>query len=156
MERPTFSLVTERLLAEGLRVRFYARGRSMLPTVRDGECVTVEPLAAQKVALGDVVLCETWRGPVAHRVLAIDVGDGGARRFTLRGDASDELDRPIDARQLRGRVATVEREGRARSLAIGGGLLGRVVVVAALRLRPGLVAAARRLAAPLRPATDAR
>jgi hypothetical protein len=155
VERPTFSAVTQSLLAEGLRVRFRAGGRSMAPAVRDGECVTVEPIAARQVALGDVVLCETWRGPVAHRVLAIGVGVAGALRFTLRGDASLDFDRPIEERQLRGRLTTVDRDGRALTLAIAGGVLGRHLVVAALRLRPGLVAAARALAAP-RPASASR
>ena len=115
----------------------------MLPTVRDGECVTVEPMASRPVALGDVVLCETWRGPVAHRVLAIDAMVDGGRRFTLRGDASLESDRPVTAGQLRGRLVSVERDGLVLSLLISGGALGRALFVASLHLRPVLAEAVR-------------
>ncbi len=82
-----FTAVVDSLLAEGLSVRFRAGGRSMLPTVRDGDCVTVAPVDARAVAVGDVLLCRTPRGPVAHRVASIGAQQLGARplQFTLRG-----------------------------------------------------------------------
>jgi hypothetical protein len=147
MSGSSFSVVAESLLATGLSVRFRAAGRSMMPAVRDGECVTVAPVAAGDVALGDIVLCETWRGPLAHRVLAIATTASGVRSFALRGDASFDSDRPVEAPAVRGRLVSVERDGRALELVIAGGMLGRRLVVAGLRLRPVLVSAARALVA---------
>jgi len=155
MVRSSFITVAESLLSAGLSVRFRAGGRSMLPTVRDGECVTVAPVAARDVALGDVVLCETWRGPLAHRVVAIETG-ASARRFFLRGDASFDRDRAIEAGQLRGRLVSVERDGRARGLAIAGGAFGRRLVFASLRARPTIVALARAVVALRSPVAAAR
>jgi hypothetical protein len=143
-----FSAVVESLLEEGLSVRFRASGRSMLPAVRDGETVTVAPARAAEVALGDIVLCQTRRGPVAHRVLSVERCANGERRFRLRGDASLECDDPIAARQVRGKIVSVERDGRRVSLMVAGGKLGRLALMAALRLRPAFFAALRPWLAP--------
>jgi hypothetical protein len=119
-----FCAVVQSLLDEGLSVRFRASGRSMLPAVRDGECLIVAPARAGEVAVGDVVLCDTWRGPVAHRISSVERLADGERRFTLRGDASLEGDGPVVARQIRGKIASVERDGLRLSLALRGGQLG--------------------------------
>ena len=126
-------------------MRFRARGRSMLPTVRDGDCVTVGPVDPRAVAVGDVLFCRTWRGPVAHRVARIDARqpDARPRQFTLRGDASLENDRPVAAPDVIGRVVSVDRDGRAHDVAFPGGRVGRWLMTALLRARPVLTAAAR-------------
>ena len=135
----SFGVVVESLLAEGWRVRFRARGRSMLPTVRDGECLTVSPARARDIARGDVVLCATWRGHVAHRVLAVEgVGADEPVRFRLRGDAAWEDDRVVTGSQLRGLVTSVERDGRARRLAFRGGRVGLWLHAAKVRAVPAL------------------
>ncbi|HEX4403812.1 MAG TPA: S24/S26 family peptidase [Polyangia bacterium] len=113
----------------------------MLPTVRDGEHLIVAPASAREIVRGDVVLCETWRGPVAHRVEAVETNAEGASRFLLRGDASLTLDRPVPASALLGRVVGVERHGRTLSVAFSGGDLGRLWMSARMRLRPTLDAA---------------
>jgi hypothetical protein len=146
-----FSTVVEGLLADGLRVRFRANGRSMLPTVRDGECVVVAPVRAADVEVGDVLLCRTWRGEIAHRVTRVARAADGARRFELRGDASVEADAPVCDAQVRGRVESVERRGRSVSLSIAGGALGRALLTARLRSGPALVALARACIAAARP-----
>ena len=114
--------------------------------VRDGERVTVAPVAACDVDIGDIVLCQTWRGPLAHRVQRIEKAAVGAVRFVLRGDSSFEDDQPVAPAQLRGRVVSVERDGRALDLAVRGGALGRRLFVAALRARTALAAATRAIA----------
>jgi hypothetical protein len=115
---PLFMEVVTGLLTEGLSVRFRAAGRSMLPTVRDGECLVVAPIEGGAATAGDVVLCETWRGPLAHRVLRLESKVDGATRVVLQGDASVEPDRPVEASAVRGRVVGVERRGRLRSVAL--------------------------------------
>jgi hypothetical protein len=113
--------------------------------VRDGEPVTVSPVDPEDVRVGDIVLCQTWRGPLAHRVLRIERDASGDLRFVLRGDASLEDDRPVTAAALRGRVVAVERDGQELDLGIAGGSVGRRLAVAALRARAAL-AGARELA----------
>ena len=143
MDRRAFSTVAASLLSTGFSVRFRAGGHSMGAAVRDGEHVVVAPAAAGDVRIGDIVFCETWRGPLAHRVQRIERGVADVVRFVLRGDASFEDDRPVTATQVRGRLVSVERDGRALDLAIAGGALGRRLFVAALRARAALVAKAR-------------
>jgi len=141
--RSAFSNVASSLLADGFSLRFRPNGHSMGAAVRDGEPVTVAPAAARTVEVGDIVLCETWRGPLAHRVQRIDRDAKGALRFVLRGDASQEDDRAVDAAALWGRLVNVERDGRLRDLAVRGGALGKRLFVAALRARAALAARAR-------------
>jgi hypothetical protein len=142
LDRSAFTTVADSLLAAGFKLRFRAGGQSMGSAVRDGERVTVAPVDARDVDVGDIVLCQTWRGPIAHRVQWIERA-AGAVRFGLRGDASFEDDRPIAAGQLRGRVVSVERDGRAIDLAVRGGALGRRLFVAALRARAAFAVGTR-------------
>jgi hypothetical protein len=134
-----FTHVVDSLLADGLHVRFRAAGRSMRPTVRDGECLVVAPVVPREVVRGDVVLCQTWRGPVAHRVVAVERDASGVSRLVLRGDASLEPDRPLPATSLRARVIGVERAGHVRSLARPGEL-SRAWRAAIRHARPMLAA----------------
>jgi hypothetical protein len=143
LDRSAFTVVADSLLDAGFKLRFRAGGHSMGSAVRDGEHVTVAPVDARDIDVGDIVLCQTWRGPLAHRVQWIERAAAGAARFVLRGDASFEDDRPVAAGQLRGRVVSVERDGRAIDLAVRGGALGRRLFVAALRARAALAAGTR-------------
>jgi hypothetical protein len=113
----------------------------MLPAIRDGECLVVAPASARMIARGDVVLCATWRGLVAHRVVAAGAEGASARTFTLRGDASGENDGRVGAAQLLGRVVGVERAGRLRGVGLRGGPLGATLLAAGRRVRPALAAA---------------
>jgi hypothetical protein len=116
----------------------------MLPTVHDGDCVTVAPVDPRAVEVGDVLFCRTRRGPVAHRVASIGGAQpDAARQFTLRGDAALENDRPVAAPDVIGRVVSVDRDGRAHDLGFPGGRAGRWLLTALLRARPVLTAAAR-------------
>jgi hypothetical protein len=143
LDRSAFSTIADGLLEAGLHVRFRAGGRSMGASVRDGEHVTVAPVDARAVEVGDIVLCQTWRGPLAHRVQRVERDAVGVLRFVLRGDASLEDDRAVTAAQLRGRLISVERDGRAFDLVVRGGALGKRLFVTALRLRSALVARTR-------------
>ena len=61
--------LTTELLSQGTTVRFRPSGRSMYPSIREGELVTVEPVVASDVTLGDIVLYRSERGVIAHRVV---------------------------------------------------------------------------------------
>jgi len=143
LDRNAFSTIAADLLQAGFDIRFRASGHSMGAAVRDGENVTVAPVVARDVEVGDIVLCQTRRGPLAHRVQRIERDAAGAFRFVLRGDASLEDDRAITGGELRGRLVRVERAGQAFELALRGGVLGKRLFVAALRLRTAFVARTR-------------
>jgi hypothetical protein len=123
------------LLAEGISVRFRAGGCSMTPAIDDGEVLIVAPAAAHEVGVADVIFCQTRSRAVAHRVLSINGGATGGPQLTLCGDASLELDRPVTADEVRGRVIAVERGGHRVDVEVKGGLVGRLAIVAALELR---------------------
>ena len=79
-----FQEISAELIARGRRMRFRAEGRSMHPTIRDGEAINIEPVAPATVKRGDILLYRGARGVMAHRVVAIrDVmGKGsGVRGF---------------------------------------------------------------------------
>ncbi len=114
-----FDSLVRDLLESGLQVRFRAAGRSMAPAVSDGDVMTVAPVDPAEVAVGDVILCDTWRGPLAHRVTSVEARTG-ERRFVLRGDCSLEDDAPIAGRQVRGRLIAVEHDGRVDRTAFAG------------------------------------
>lgn len=147
-----FSAAVDSLIDAGLSVRFRAGGRSMSPTIRDGEYLIVAPVYAAQVAIGDIVFCQMRRGPIAHRVCAIEARPDDGPRFMLYGDASLDGDLPVTAQQLRGQVVGVERSGERLSLKIFGGLVGRAAFMFALQLRRSIRVARARLGAALIPA----
>ncbi len=111
-----FADLSTQLLGNGHRVRFRAPGRSMYPTIRDGEAITVAPVAAESVRRGDIILYRTERSVIAHRVARIERDGADGLRFTLRGDTCGGRDAPVAAGQVLGRVVAVERGGRTQEL----------------------------------------
>ncbi len=135
--------LTTELLSQGTTVRFRPSGRSMYPSIREGELVTVEPVVASDVTLGDIVLYRSQRGLIAHRVIQVSrpqsepsayraagfrraclacgpSSSREARVFRLRGDTSLFRDEPVGAEQILGRVIRVERDGHSVALATRG------------------------------------
>jgi signal peptidase len=100
------------LLRRGIRVRFAAKGQSMQPVIRDGEVITVIPVAAAEVKRRDILLYRTPRGLIAHRLVGIKRHQGLAAVFTLRGDATCTCDAPVQAEQILGKVVSVQRGNR--------------------------------------------
>jgi signal peptidase I len=122
------------LLRQGKSIRFHAPGRSMYPSIREGEAVTVEPVSPSAVQTGDILLYQSGERLVAHRVARIiktEVSrpsslDGEHPSndthhsslvtrlcFVLRGDTWGEEDPdPVKDSQILGKVIRVERNGR--------------------------------------------
>ena len=105
-------------------MRFRADGRSMYPTIKDGEAITVTPVEPSHVKRGDIILCRFERGVVAHRVLRIAKRKASRSHkdfvlttfFILRGDAAIACDEPVEPQQVLGKVISVERDGRSITL----------------------------------------
>jgi hypothetical protein len=124
MRKAGLSLSGEALMAlmkavheKGRPFRFSAGGYSMAPFIRDGDVITVSPLAAGAPGPGDVaafVHPETQR-LCLHRVLSVSNG-----RFLIQGDNLPEKpDGMIPREALVGRVTRVERAGRRVRLGLG-------------------------------------
>ncbi len=79
--------LVQAVLDNGSLFRFRACGRSMIPFIRDGDTLTIAPLANRPPRLGEVVAfsCPTEEAVklVVHRVV-------GCRRsgFVVRGDGN--------------------------------------------------------------------
>lgn len=101
-----FETTVDALLRGGVAVRFYATGNSMLPSIRSGEHLHVEPVDARAVNVGDVVLVRAARGLTAHRVIEIE-----SQSVITRGDNSLRDDSPVRYEDVLGRVTFVERDG---------------------------------------------
>ena len=85
--------LTAELLSRGTTVRFRPSGRSMYPSIQEGELITVEPVVPSDVKLGDIILYRLDRdrptqssvlspqsssGVIAHRVVGTERKQGAA------------------------------------------------------------------------------
>ena len=100
-----FGILLQSFLSRGLGFRFRACGRSMQPTIQDGEILHVKPVSADKLRTGDIVLFADRANYKAHRLIRLDRHRGV---FTTRGDAGAETDGDLGAWQILGRVVAKE------------------------------------------------
>jgi signal peptidase I len=98
-----FHLLTNDLISNGYGLRFRAIGRSMLPTIQDGEIVRVEPVAASTLRIGDIVLLRQGAEFKAHRIIR-----NRGQYFITRGDTAMDADGEIRRDQILGRVTAKE------------------------------------------------
>jgi signal peptidase len=107
-----FGDLSAELLSLGFGVRFRAPGTSMHPTIRHGDLITVEPVAASNLKRGDIILYRLQNGFIAHRLVNIEERNCCGLNFFLRGDASTTCDSPVKPQQVLGKVVWVERGHR--------------------------------------------
>jgi len=91
-----------------LRVR--VTGWSMLPTIWPGDTLVIEPATSSGVVEGDIVLFDSGRRFVAHRVVSSGAVPGDAKVQT-QGDAVPRPDAPVSGNLL-GKVSYVVRNGK--------------------------------------------
>jgi signal peptidase I len=105
------------ILEDGHDLRFRARGRSMSPSIRHGDVLTIRPVGPDEVEVGDVVFYRHANGRVlVHRVTK-RVEDEGVTYFLIQGDAFDQPDGLAHAEQILGKVVCVEQgDAPGRSL----------------------------------------
>ena len=102
-ESRTFGQLAHELVAAGLSFRFQARGRSMLPTIGDGDILHVKRIDTATIRVGDIVLFKDTLGFKAHRVIR---KRGSA--FVTRGDAGIEADSTISGSRILGKIGAKE------------------------------------------------
>ena len=98
-----FAKLTHQLLAGGAGFRFEAKGRSMWPTIADGDVLHVRNAILRKLRVGDVVLFTCAEGLKAHRIIR-----RRGESFVTRGDAGADIDGEIHREQILGKVVSME------------------------------------------------
>ncbi len=79
-----FGALIGSLLSEGLGFRFRARGRSMQPTIQDGEILHVKPVSAETLRKGDIVLFAEGKHFRAHRLVVVDPNGVSSSRAEMQ------------------------------------------------------------------------
>ncbi len=102
-----YHLTAAQLLEEGSAERLALRvqGTSMVPTLRPGDTVFVERVAAHELCVGDLVVWQDGHRYVVHRLVACSP----AGPLYTKGDNVTVLDPPVSTQALLGRVVLVER-----------------------------------------------
>jgi hypothetical protein len=104
-------------LRRGRRARFQVSGDAVATSARDGEWVTVEPIPAACVTVGDLLLASVEGAPRVRRVAAIAPRRGRyesefVASFTLVNDDGYAEGGVVEAGDILGRVVGVDRHGR--------------------------------------------
>lgn len=144
-----------RELAARGKLKFVASGTCMYPTVRPGDVLSVEPRAAGKVAVGDVLVFRRGTNLFGHRT--VEVGQTQGRSFVItQPDRSSTPDNEaVWEEDVIGIAPSAERRGRWVSLrpprerpgAVRGALLAAKLrtIESEPRLRTAAIAALGRL-----------
>jgi len=109
--RPALVGLMRAVLDKGKPFRFEARGTSMYPFIREGDVVTVAPLAGPDPRPGDVAafVQPGTSGVRVHRIVKVEAG-----RYFLKGDNALDADGALPRNMILGLVVRLERGGRAR------------------------------------------
>ena len=98
------------LLIHSQTFRFRVASWSMYPMLRKGDRLTVEPVSATSLQVGDVILYHNCGQLICHRVVALDTAGAGIRIIT-KGDATTGPGEVLEPGQILGRVVAVRRRG---------------------------------------------
>ncbi|MEP7003664.1 MAG: signal peptidase I [Chloroflexota bacterium] len=85
-----FSLFFVGIRALGM-VTFVVTGGSMEPTIHKGSLVIDEPVAADKLRLGDIITFDHYDQTTTHRIVGVEGSANGAM-FSTKGDANQITD----------------------------------------------------------------
>ena len=91
----------------GNLLRLSARGRSMWPAIRSGDILLVSK--AEKFGVGEILIYLREDTYFAHRLIGFHSQSGKSTQLILHGDAHRKKDRPVDERDVVGRVVALVR-----------------------------------------------
>jgi len=104
-----FSKLSSEILKGGNSIRFKAYGSSMVPWIKNGDMLTVQPISINEIRVGQVVFyASKSERPVVHRVLQIRLHESKTILVT-RGDASPLSEDQIEATKVLGKVVRIHR-----------------------------------------------
>ena len=106
-----FSEIAVETLSDGISIRFTANGRSMYPHILDGDIITVIPIDACGLRLGDVIMHRTGVSGslVVHRIIKISPRKSSF--IYTRGDAVEGPPQKVPIEDVSGRAVSIERNG---------------------------------------------
>ena len=122
-----YQQLAESLLTNGNGFKIRVNGGSMSPVLRTGDMIYVEPVKADELAVGDILLFKRAGDMVAHRLIE-KIGTATVFRrkngrcpyfFFTKGDTFPYLDDRIEGKDVIGRVYAVEKHGRMLDLRKG-------------------------------------
>jgi signal peptidase len=105
-----------------------SQGYSMYPLIRTGDLCRFVPLRGRQARVGDILLVLSPSGAfVGHRLHKIV--DGG-ETFVLKGDSNLNLDSPVHASHVLGRMAGIRRRAvlSTRAYDVVGLIWGRLLI----------------------------
>ncbi len=111
LSSPVIMELIQAVHEKGASFRFQAKGHSMTPAIRDGDAITISPLADLLPRRGDVL---AFRHPEQPRLLVHRALHGKGKKIFIKGDNCSEGDGWIPVENILGLVTRVERGGRAR------------------------------------------
>jgi hypothetical protein len=89
-------------LLEGDTVKFRPRGNSMEPKIKSGQLVTVEPVIAEMLKVGEIVLCSCKGKHYLHLIKSIK-----GKRFQI-GNNHGLINGWTGAKHIYGKVINIE------------------------------------------------
>ena len=103
-----FDTMAQDVLKQGCCIKFRAYGDSMVPTIRNGDMLTVEPKKEGDLNPGDIIFYRHSESKyTAHRLIAKIIANKGETLIT-RGDNQNYTDMPISPEQVLGKVVNME------------------------------------------------
>jgi signal peptidase I len=135
LDDDAFAELSAEILRQGGTFQFTAHGSSMTPLIRDGDLLTIAPVDAASLEIGDVALYRTRRDRIiAHRVVG-KTTQGGELVLETQGDARLAPDRPVPADCVLGRAVRFQRGDRGYRLDRGPWRLAAHLWIRVLPLR---------------------
>ncbi len=98
--------VADLLLQQG-KYRFRVYSDSMVPALRPGAILRLDPVRPEQLAFGDLVATRLGDTLVCHRLMRWYGDPNGVRWVVTKGDRSSDEDFPVRAEMVIGRVASV-------------------------------------------------
>jgi len=105
-----YTHLSESMLSSNTHIKIRVAGDSMSPVLRTGDTIYVEPVMAERVSVGDILVYKTEGTMVAHRLVRI-LRSNDKCMFLTKGDTFPHVDTPLREADLIGRVYAVEKLG---------------------------------------------
>src|SRR5262245_26714556 len=88
LETPDFLEHARQLLSRSIPIEIRMRRSSMSPAIEDGDVITIEPIADNRISPGDIILYQSrYDTAVIHRVIRVERSQT-ERSVLTRGDAA--------------------------------------------------------------------
>ena len=102
--------VAESIIRNNINMKVPVTGDSMSPLLRTGDSIYVEPVKAEDLSAGDILVYKTQGNMVAHRLIRI-LRSNGKFMFLTKGDTFSSADSLLKESDLIGRVYATGKYG---------------------------------------------